>query len=59
MMGYLGRGMDATAHTLPTFMRLDAKMLNAVAKLIGQGEECVRTRAWDALWDDGQGTRTV
>jgi hypothetical protein len=20
---------------------------------------CVRTRAWDALWDDGQGTRTV
>ena len=31
--------MDANAHTLPTFMRFDAKMLNAVAKLIGQGEE--------------------
>jgi hypothetical protein len=29
--------MDATAHTLPTFLRFDAKMLNAVAKLIGQG----------------------
>ena len=39
MMDYLGRGMDATAYTLPTFMRFDAKMLNAVAKLIGQGEE--------------------
>ncbi len=36
MMDYLGRGMDATAYTLPTFMRFDAKMLNAVAKLIGQ-----------------------
>ncbi len=51
MMDYLGRGMDATAYTLPTFMRFDAKMLNAVAKLIGQGEEwptsqdCVRTAA--------------
>ena len=31
MMDYLGRGMDATAYTLPTFMRFDAKMLNAVA----------------------------
>jgi len=39
MMDYLGRGMDANAHTLPTFMRFDAKMLNAVAILIGQGEE--------------------
>jgi hypothetical protein len=32
-MDYLGRGMDATTYTLPTFMRFDAKMLNAVAKL--------------------------
>ena len=39
MMDYLGRGMDANAYTLPTFMRFDAKMLNAVAILIGQGEE--------------------
>ena len=39
MMDYLGRAMDANAYTLPTFMRFDAKMLNAVAKLIGQGEE--------------------
>ena len=39
MMDYLGRGMDATGYTLPTFMRFDAKMLNAVAILIGQGEE--------------------
>ena len=39
MMDYLGRGMDATAYTLPSFMRFDAKMLNAVAILIGQGEE--------------------
>ncbi len=39
MMDYLGRGMDATAYTLPTFMRFDTKMLNAVAKLIGQGEQ--------------------
>ena len=31
--------MDANAHTLPTFMRFDAKMLHVVAKLIGQGEE--------------------
>ncbi len=31
--------MDATGYTLPTFMRFDAKMLNAVAILIGQGEE--------------------
>ncbi len=38
-MDYLGRGMDATAYTLPSFMRFDAKMLNVVAKLIGQGEE--------------------
>ncbi len=39
MLDYLGRGMDANAYTLPTFTRFDAKMLNAVAKLIGQGEE--------------------
>ncbi len=39
MMDYLGRGMDATAYTLPSFMRFDARMLNAVAILIGQGEE--------------------
>ncbi len=39
MMDYLGRAMDANAYTLPTFMRFDAKMLNAVAKLIGQSEE--------------------
>ncbi len=32
-------GMDATAYTLPSFMRFDAKMLNAVAILIAQGEE--------------------
>ncbi len=31
--------MDANAYTLPTFMRFDAKMLSAVAKLIEQGEE--------------------
>jgi hypothetical protein len=35
MMDYLGRGMDATAYTLPTFLRF----ANAVAILIGQGEE--------------------
>jgi hypothetical protein len=39
MMDYLGRGMDATAHNLPFFMGLDAKMLSTVAILIGQGEE--------------------
>ena len=39
MMDYLGRGMDANAYTLPFFTRFDAKMANAIAKLIGQGEE--------------------
>ncbi len=34
-MDYLVRGMDATAYTLPTFLRF----VNAVAILIGQGEE--------------------
>ena len=39
MMDYLGRGMDANAHTLPFFTRFDAKMTSAIAKLIGQGDE--------------------
>ncbi len=40
MMDYLGRGRtQLRMYTLPTFMRFDAKMLNAVAILIEQGEE--------------------
>ena len=38
MMDYLARGMDATAYTLPFFMRFDAKIRNTVATLIGHGE---------------------
>ena len=37
MMGYLGRGMDASSNTLPFFMRFDEKILDTVATLIGQG----------------------
>ena len=37
MMDYLGRGMDASSNTLPFFMRLDEKILDTVATLIGQG----------------------
>ena len=39
MMDYLARGMDPTAYFLPSLMRFDAKIGNAVATLIGQGDK--------------------
>jgi hypothetical protein len=38
MMDYIARGLDATAYTLPFFMRFDEKIRDTVATLIGHGE---------------------
>ena len=39
MADFLGRGLDATANTLPFFSQFDEKILNTVATLMGHGKE--------------------